>query len=243
MATLYIDSGNTRLKWRYRDQSGALPQSSDVAQRISSAPWGRSRPGRVVVAAVRRSDLLADLLAGFKNRAVSVVWARTRRRQAGLRCTYDKPSALGVDRWLAAIAGWHTAGQRCCVVVDCGTAVTVDAVTDAGVHLGGYIVPGRPLMADALGRYTERVRVDLLDSCAEIGPGTSTEESVNHGLLAMLSGLVERTARNIGATEGREPMVLLCGGGAPALADHAELPTLRLVDNLVLDGLRLAYPD
>lgn len=236
MATLYIDSGNTRLKWRYRAQAGAVGQSE-----VGSTPWGRIRPTRVVVAAVRRSELLSDLLAGFQRKRAPIVWAKTRRRQAGLQCLYEDPSRLGVDRWLAAIAGWHASNRSACVVVDCGTAVTVEVVF-GGQYQGGYIVPGRPLMADALGRYTERVQVEVQASCATVDPGRSTEESVNRGLIAMLVGLIERSVRSAERSAGVSPSVVLCGGGAPALVEHLDLPDVHLVDNLVLDGLVLAYP-
>src|SRR5690606_18274094 len=74
---------------------------------------------------------------------------RTAAETCGVRCAYADPARLGVDRWLAVVAAYRDPGGPA-VVFDCGTAITVDAVTTAGEHLGGLIIPGIQLMRRAL---------------------------------------------------------------------------------------------
>lgn len=158
---------------------------------------------------------------------------------AGVTCGYDEPTRLGVDRWLALVAGWN-AVRRAVVVVDLGTAATLDFVTADGRHQGGYIVPGLGLMAAALARETAGVRV-AGDLAPDLGPGRSTAQAVRRGSTAMLVDFIGASVARFVEVDGDSPDVFLTGGDAELVAGRLPFP-VRVEPDLVLDGLALALP-
>ena len=158
---------------------------------------------------------------------------------AGVTSGYEAPARLGVDRWLALVAAWNAARQAV-VVVDLGTAATLDFVTADGRHLGGYIVPGLGLMAAALARDTAGVRV-AGDLAPHLGPGRNTAQAVRRGSTAMLLDFIEASVGRFADTGDGAPEVFLTGGDAEPLAGRLPFG-VRVEPDLVLDGLALALP-
>ena len=227
---LDVDIGNTRTKWRFGDACGA---SAGI-----DAPALPAAPERIRIACVAgdRAQIAERFLTAY---GVSVEFAESTSELAGVTCGYEEPARLGVDRWLACVAAWN-AVEGPVVVVDLGTAATLDFVTADGRHLGGYIVPGLGLMATALARDTAGVRV-AGDLAPELGPGRSTAQAVRRGATAMLVDFIEASVARF-AKECRDaPLVALTGGDAGLLADRFTFQP-RLEPDLVLDGLALALP-
>lgn len=250
---LDIDVGNTRTKWRCGDAGGSLP--------APALPALATAPTRVRAATVLGNEAaLASALRG--QFGVRPEFARVRARLGGLVCGYREPAKLGVDRWLATLAAW-TRVRGAVVVVCLGTAATVDYVTAAGVHLGGYIAPGLRLLREALAAGTAHVRVptELAGACDGLtarsagaakpsapaaglagGPGTDTRSAVRNGTLAMLAAFVNGSASAFRADRAAEDAtVFLTGGDAEVLAPLLATP-VRHVPGLVLDGLAIALP-
>jgi type III pantothenate kinase len=137
---------------------------------------------------------------------------------------------LGVDRWLAALAG-HTHARGSCVVVDAGTTTTIDLIDATGTHVGGYILPGEDLMAKAI---QDATAIDLSAAevaCSDAVP-RSTAGAIRCGSLGAQAALVERARASLGAG----CVVFIGGGNMQAL-----LPCLkgdyRPLPQLVLEGL------
>ena len=171
---------------------------------------------------------------------VPVEFATTTALLAGVTCGYDDPPLLGVDRWLALVAAWDAVRQPV-AVVDLGTAATLDFVTGAGQHLGGYIVPGLGLMAAALARDTAGVRV-AGDLAPELLPGRNTAQAVRRGATAMLLDFLEACCCPVRARLlASPPRVFLTGGDAELVAGRLSFAP-RVEPDLVLDGLGLALP-
>jgi len=120
-----------------------------------------------------------------------------------------------------------------CVVVNAGTAMTVDALTANGEFIGGLIVPGFDLMHEALAAHTARLS-------AERGsfmpfPRT-TRDAITSGAVQALCGAVERMRDAMVAAGNREPVLIVSGGAGEIVARHIGRP-VRIVDKLVLEGL------
>ena len=148
---------------------------------------------------------------------------------------------MGVDRWLAVLAAYGE-WQQACLIVDCGSAVTVDMVDNDGRHRGGYIAPGIQLMRRALFRDTDAVKVAALTPGSQVDPADNTADAVNRGLLLMVVGLVTEAHRWL-MTECKTPVaVVVTGGdGEPVGAMLASIEA-HIRPDLVLDGLALALP-
>ena len=158
--------------------------------------------------------------------------------KTGMPIRYDNPHEVGADRIANGVAALARFGGPV-VVVDFGTATTIDVIDASGAYLGGAIAPGVATSAEALFSKAARLsKVDLEPPSAVIG--TNTRMSVQAGLLlgeaAMVDGLVRRTWSELGA----QTHVIATGGLAERMAALCETITDVDVD-LTLDGLRMIY--
>ena len=158
----------------------------------------------------------------------------------GLHIDYDDPARIGVDR-LAAAAAAHraTPAGRATVVVDAGTALTVDAINAAGTFRGGAIAPGLRLGLNALSAGTSFLpQVELATTTPLLGKNTTDglRSGALHGSAALVEGLCTRMAASLDSPVA----VFLTGGDAPLL--HPHIAAVHTCDpDLVLRGLALAY--
>lgn len=236
---LEIDWGNTRFKWRLRNESGTLAAGAiDASDRpaLQAELTRCAQPTALFVSSVRPTDdeqWLKDW--ALEAWQLSPCFAVPRPHQAGVRCGYSDPASLGPDRWVALLAAWHRE-RRPLLVVQAGTALTVDLLDGSGLHLGGYIGPGWQLMRRSLFRDTARVRVSPGSMAASsVAPGRSTAAAVDSALSAMAVGLI-RIARE--QLNDPSPAIVLAGGNAERL--HSHFPQALLWPDIVLDGLALA---
>ncbi len=158
-----------------------------------------------------------------------------------MRVAYTKPEEFGADRFAALVAA-HRYTQRFCITVDCGTAVTIDALTADGQHLGGLILPGLELMRRSLIEHTARINVSLANN--EDGLfGHTTSQGVCAGTLHALAGAIDRivngmTARMLEDCGEDSIEYLMTGGGGAYMLRHLTA-RYRLEPWLVLQGLAI----
>lgn len=247
---LELDMGNTRIKWRLRSDSGNvargnLSSSSPFPELTAALEMAGLYPDkepltRALVASVLGDERNHELRIWCEeNFAVTAEFARSGARVGEVCSGYAAPESLGVDRWLALLAGYAIARQAC-VIVDCGSALTVDLLNSSGEHLGGYIAPGLKLMRHALLGYTQRIQVAYTPANFSLAPGCDTETCVTAAQSAMAYGLIELALRQLRQHVAEEPALILTGGDADWL--HSCFPAAQIRAELVLDGLSLALP-
>ncbi len=220
-APLHADGGVGAMQALAHDGSGFAPGWEALLPPGGNAAWLAS------VASPRvREALVAVLATRFRR----VHLARTCAGFAGMRIAYADPSRLGVDRFLALL-GAHARGAPASLVAGIGTALTVDLL-DRGRHAGGRIAPSPALMRAAL-----HARAPALPAA-----GGAYEEFAGDTADALASGcegaalaLVARSADTAAVRLGHAPVLLVHGGGAPALLPH--LPGAVHAPALVLEGL------
>ena len=156
----------------------------------------------------------------------------------GIQVAYEPPSAVGADRLANAIGAKMRYGLPV-IVVDFGTATTLDAVSREGVYLGGAILPGVELMLEALAGRTARLpRVALSGAVNPIG--RTTPESLRSGVLLGSAGAIEHLLTLFKAELGKNAYVVATGGLAERVAPLC--PQVQTVDPvLTLEGLRIIY--
>ena len=250
MATLLIDAGNTRLKWGLLGADGihrtghiamAGIRDAGLAGLTSKLPADVDRAFASNVAGPSFATRLAGVLGA--RYACDLRLAKCVRQGWGVTCAYAQPRRMGVDRWVAMVGAWAEIGDAC-LVVDAGTAMTLDAIDADGRHLGGQIVAGIDLMTGALAAETcdipavSRARggFEGLDLFA-----SSTARAVQAGALAAAAGAV-RHALDILAANGHAPTVVLTGGDAPRLLPQLGDDVLHR-PHLVLQGLARMLDD
>ncbi len=237
---LYVDLGNSRLKWAAGEAGRAwacqgacpvagLPGALDRA-------WSPLPPPRAVwLAAVggTAAAVAAWVAAHWGLRPRRLVAGRA---ACGVRNSYERPEELGVDRWAALVAA-RALVPGPVFVVDCGTAITVDALDGGGAFLGGAILPGLALAREALARGTAGVGAGAGGACGPFGRDTAA--AVAGGTLWGLAGAVDRLLES-GGPAMAGAAVLLTGGDGERLAPRLRHPVRRVPD-LVLQGIaRLA---
>ena len=189
-------------------------------------------------AAARLEAAIAELSA-TRHRAL-----RQRRIQHGdlpLEVLVAEPHKVGIDRLAAAAAaGLVRRPKRGVIIVDCGTAATVDLVSPDGGFLGGAILPGPALMARALAEGTSRLPAvaALEQEAPPVMPGRSTQEAIAAGIGWGIRGAIGRLVEEARSSLGAEADLILTGGWRGAVRDA--LPGAIEMPELVLAGIALA---
>jgi type III pantothenate kinase len=243
---LLIDAGNTRVKWALVAPGAPLGEwiahgatthadmpQLELAWCEAAATHGVSR---VLIANVAGNALRVQLEYVLQRclAEVQLEWFASLPALAGITNGYRNPAQLGVDRFAAAIAGHALAPNAPVVVVNCGTATTIDAVTPDGIFLGGMILPGLGLMASALARNTAQLPQIAQDGKLPDGFADNTDDAILSGILAAQSGAIEHACAQHQAAD-----CIISGGAAPYIAPMLKVP-YRIVENIVLIGLHAA---
>jgi len=146
----------------------------------------------------------------------------------------DPEAIVGEDRLLNAAAAYDVL-QQACIVVDAGTAITVDFVDGAGTFHGGAIAPGAQMMLDALHEHTAQLPEIELEPPGE-AIGHNTVEAMRSGAFYGLRGMVHELLEAYAERAGAFPMVVATGGNAEMLFRDYELVE-RVVPDLTLMGM------
>lgn len=160
--------------------------------------------------------------------------------KTGLHIKYRNPLEVGADRIANAIAAIDAYPLKPIIVIDFGTATTFCAISAQKEYLGGAIVPGLRLSAEALSKKTAKLpAVEILIPQQALGRSTvdSIQAGVFFGAMGAAKELIARFTEEY--FEGVSPLVLATGGFAPLFDKHAIYD--QLMPDLVLQGLRLAY--
>jgi type III pantothenate kinase len=234
---LCLDCGNTRLKWGMIDDAspghhwlaqGAMPlaEISRLPHAIAALP----HPRQMIACNVASNEAHTALEKNAKIIGAPLFWSESRAAQCGVTNGYEQPAQLGADRW-AALIGARQMHSGPGLVVNCGTATTVDMIDANGIFRGGIILPGVDLMRASLAQRT--ARLPLADGEFRALP-RNTRDAIDSGCRLATAGAIERMFALI----GQEPdaVCLLSGGAAGSVATLLDIP-LRRIDNLVLEGL------
>lgn len=204
--------------------------------------WGKisGMPLPAVVGASVNPDVaeaIEETVLATLNRAV--VWVGD-EIDLPIHVATDKPKETGVDRVLNIAAAFEQIGKAC-VVVDAGTALTVDCCNDQGEFVGGAIAPGAGMMFAAM--HEKTAKLPLVKLAAPADPwGKSTQEAMRHGVYHGIRGMVKELVENYATELGNWPEVIATGGDAVALFDGWEL-IHAISPDLTLYGIALAYTE
>jgi type III pantothenate kinase len=201
--------------------------------------WGSiaSNDAAVVAASVNppMERALEDAVLQALNRRI--LWIG-RDVELPINVLTDEPELTGVDRVLNVAAAFEQMGNAC-VVIDAGTALTVDVCNDSGEFLGGAIAPGVSLMLDSLHERTARLpRTELTKP--EDAWGKSTEEAIRIGVYHGIRGMVKEIVETYATALGTWPEIIATGGDAQLLFEGWEL-IHAVAPDLTLYGIALAY--
>lgn len=239
---IVVDVGNSRIKWgRCADdvvaEAVSLPRDETGVWDKRVQAWGLSGPQAWCVSGVDP-----------EKRDFMVKWVRARGdtvvlledyQQLNLSVQVDNPETVGMDRLLNAVAARERVHRPIpVIIIDAGTAVTVDLVDEERIFLGGAILPGFRLMAKALNDYTALLPLVEITSKNPYLPGDSTESAIKGGIYWAVAGGIQALVRQLTGTS-RECEVFLTGGDAGLLAPVMDLG-VTIWQEMTLEGIRVS---
>src|SRR5215211_5916876 len=248
---LGVDVGNTQTHlgafdgaelvehWRFQSRAGAT--GDELAERIAGL---LDLSGLAISAteAIVVSSVVPPLGAEYEAMAERYLTAPCLSVGPGIKTgmpiRIDNPYEVGADRLVNAVAAYERFG-RACVVVDFGTGINFDAVSDDGEYLGGAIAPGVEISLTALTERGARIpRIDLAEPESAIG--RSTRGAIQSGVIFGFAGLIDGIAQRFVAELGESTEFIATGGLAAAIVPFCQ--TIDAVDDLLtLNGLRIIW--
>jgi type III pantothenate kinase len=238
---ILLDCGNSQIKAQYL-QSGRLQASFSCSYKVNwtdrLARWLDALPATQaylcsVLDPLRQAQLDSFLAVRF---GAAVTRFKSEAQALGVINGYHQPGRLGADRWMALLAAAAMV-QTDCIVIDAGSAITVDLLRADGLHLGGAILPGFNTSNDSFRRIFSHIDFEHPAIAETVLPGCSTEAAIQidygHHSTDTLPALVNRWIPLL----DENPALLLAGGDAPRVQVLLERPA-RIVPDLVFRGLR-----
>ncbi len=234
--TLLIDIGNTRIKWLWHSVDSpvsALSQAYASAHNAQQLPediraqWSLlPTPRSVRITNVAHTNLLNACLELMHQLwgDVAIKTAHTQSTHPLLTLNYDA-AQMGSDRYVQLLGARSLGLGAGLVVIGAGTAITVDAVTEQGQHLGGIILPSIRLMRSALHQYTAKLPLSGGNLSSHHAPN-NTNDALHTGAVLACTGAIEQFIQRY--CEAINPQVLLCGGDAPELIGYLQQNTKPL---------------
>jgi type III pantothenate kinase len=248
---LVIDAGNTntvlglyqgaslRALWRLAtsrertaDEYGVVIHNLFALEKLSASDIS----GIMIASVVPPMNfVLAEMARKYFKMEAQFLGPGTR---TGMAILVDTPQEVGADRIADAVAAFEKYGGPC-IVMDFGTAITFDCVSQKGEYLGGVIMPGIGISSEALFERTAKLpRVEFREPDRVIGTNTITniQSGLFYGAVDAVDGMLGR----LSAVLGKRTKVIATGGQAPMIAGASKYkPTID--SSLTLDGLRIIY--
>ena len=242
---LLMDIGNTRMKWGLLENkklseigSLSIPDSRD----FDLKPLFMSIPSdikSIVASSVlsRETQIkLAELISDHFKLVIEFI--ESKNRFSRLMSGYTNPSKLGTDRWAAMIGAHHEFGGNI-LVIDMGTAITIDYINVEGLHEGGQILPGLKSFFNILDQSTGSIntKINISDIVTRDTKkwGKNTDDAIISGAVTAISSAINDAVFS-SKIKGSSPCVILTGGDAIYFKDVFDHKVFYR-PNLVIEGL------
>jgi len=213
---IYLDIGNSNTKWKYKGEYFEAPTNEFSFDKLpnSSKIWV--------------SNVSSNFIIQHKPN-ISIV--ESQKKYKSLINSYKEPKYLGSDRWLAMIASYELSLEKGFIVVDIGSAVTIDLVDNSGLHSGGAIFPGLSKIRNTFENFPLEEEFNLE------GTGQSTKEAWSIGTLGLVVSGINQKIHEL-KQKNPNTKIYLTGGGFEDIKKFIDF-SYDYHKNLVLDGLEL----
>ena len=246
---IFLDIGNTfvkiaRLYNEALEDGPRVPSSDFIQNPIKYFDNYQSTDSNIYIASVFNESINSSLVDKLEGKGFICTIIEVHQEFNGFKTLYN-PESLGVDRWLACLAAYRIYRQGV-VVIDAGTAITIDFVTSNGLHLGGYIVSGITGLSQTIKSSTglnfDHSTANLSDSIP-----TNTNDALTLGGWMMVSGFFKKIEETIARNEvfqssSNELVWVLTGGDHEKVRNFLRPPSL-LNTQLVLEGAVIVSKD
>ena len=244
---LLIDIGNSRTKY-VQLIDGHLSTTTQLSNEDFSLVYFAnhfSQASKVVVANVAKSALTAKLAVWCQKKNIGFSQVRSEQQKNTLISAYPEPTTLGIDRWLALLAVTRLYPQQSVLVIDAGTATTVDLLASNGQHQGGWILAGIKALFASILTHSTLVHAESSET-PSLAFGSNTSDNVNNACWAATLGIINQAIHQAQQLTSIDQVVLTGGNGlaltrlllAQTSETSASVKSIQFIDNLIFYGLQ-----
>ena len=239
---LLIDIGNTKIKWKtdsINDEALAksfLYQADTLIADLNNGLMrGGFQPDNIYISNVAGEQIKSKVYQWLADSfSVEPQFAASHSEKCGLISAYKQADQLGVDRFLAMI-GACLLVQQPVVVVDCGTATTIDSINSDNEFIGGVIIPGLDLMRRSLSENANALALMDGNESANVF-SVDTESAIVSGTILSTTGVIENAVKRLTQLNGCDARCIITGGNGSIIQSHLAIQADYQPD-LVLKGL------
>jgi type III pantothenate kinase len=233
--TLLIDIGNTSLKYTFAHK-GQLSEIKRIENYTIISDyfvthWYKAK--KIILASVARRDIAETIITCAQQANINVEQIVTPRVQFGIKVAYQNYQQLGVDRWLALLGAAKTYPEQNCLIIDLGTATTIDLLRNDGQHLGGWIFPGIDTMQQSLLTNTANIQINN-DRQISLLFADNTSDNVINGCLAATIGAIENAIKQAVLLVDELDHVILTGGNASLIEQNIKKTATITASHVVI---------
>jgi len=258
-----LDIGNRRVKWAKSTdiqkllskkhtpaQQQSLCHVIDFAGGIAPSKIAREfravpEPGSAWISCTGQAHVSGHIQKVFLGQwGIHSNFVDSRDIQHGIKNGYLDPGQLGVDRWLAMVAARYLIPDRPLLVIDAGTAITIDYIDITGLFQGGMIVPGFMTIMESLSQKAglPAVNPDIKGLEHFTLQNQDTRSSIVNGALHTAVASIEKAIARYRKEVGKKLVVVITGGDGP-LINHFSKFRIKELPALVLIGLYIVSRD
>ena len=213
---LLIDVGNAQTKigiWNYgRLSNVCLSKTKDIFKNISK--YKKKRINDIYLTSVispkEDKKIITYIEKNFKIKPHQI---KSTKSLMGVKNGYKQPAKLGDDRW-CTIVGLYKLYNKPLLIVDCGSAITLDCVNDGGKHLGGYIFSGSDGYKVSFTNLhnLKNIKLNNINSIKNFKPSKSTNEAILEGYILMVTSAIEKLYKDFSIQQVKKPLLIIGGG-------------------------------
>lgn len=239
---LLFDIGNTRAKYCTIHDENRSRQKVIMNKQLTSSFLTKNfcDTTKIIVASVGNEDVTNVISSWCKESGVEYKRLVSEGKKNNVTSGYQEPSKLGIDRWLAIIGAAQIHPKKNVLIVDAGTATTVDFLTEEGVHHGGWILAGISTLISSVLNETAFVEAKAKEKEC-ISFGLTTSENVHNAAWASTVGAVNVAISQIQEQGFSHIEIVITGGNAVVLSSLVSHHN-RVIEDLVFRGQE-AYLD
>jgi len=215
---LLVDIGNTRTKYIQADRLGSdtptAMLNSELSEYWLEKNWQSHKD--IYLVCVGHTPLASLLQTWCDKHGIELTQIISEQSRFGLTTFYQQPNQLGADRWLALLGAKKLYPKQNILIVDSGTATTIDCLKANGQHKGGWILPGIDMMFSCLLTDTANVKGEQ-QLAAQLAFGANSSENVNSASWAATLGLIDESIQQAKIIDCEPEVVIILGGNGKQL--------------------------
>ena len=236
---LLIDIGNTTTSmglWK-NSKLSMVANSDNNKLFINIKKYSKKEIDRIMLISVisaKDNKLIKDKLKKIFKCEVEQI--KSTSKLLGVINGYKQPAKLGDDRW-CTIVGAYYLFKKPLIIVDCGTAISIDCVNDFGHHLGGYILSGFDGYSKSFNNAEKLKSIKLKEKNTnkKLLYAKTTAEAMLSGYALMVASAIEKTYSNLQSSSIKKPLLIMSGGYAKQILSNLNIKTIHK-PNLVLES-------